>query len=67
MSGGACQTTSAKACCRAPFGFSAPRPKNFARKIFVGPEGWINFTTASAICAELDVVAEKEDAGALPM
>lgn len=41
--------------------------KLIARKIFVGPEGWINFTTAAAICAELGVVAEKEDAGELPV
>lgn len=31
------------------------------RKIFSVVEGWINFATAAAICAELGVVAEKED------
>lgn len=39
----------------------------FSRKIFATAEGWINFTTAAAICAELGVVAEKEDFGSLPL
>lgn len=33
----------------------------FARKIFAGVEGWLNFATAAAVCAELGVAAEKDD------